>query len=152
MFESLAEEAMGRRINLLFRLTMIHVRNEMKGLGIGAGDYAFLILLFIEEGKSQDELSRLMRVDKSYTTRALAKLEKMDMVRREPDPVAHRIKRVYLTRKARGLEPEIFRIIKNWNEVLIRDIDPADCDVIRKGMDQMAGNAAAYLGLEPLGK
>lgn len=152
MFEILAKEAMGRRINLLFRLTMMHVRSEMKSLGIGAGDYAFLILLFMKEGVSQDELSQLMRVDKSYTARALAKLEKTGMVRRETDPDEHRIKRVFLTQKTRDLEPEIFQIIKNWNEVLVRDIDPAECDVIRRGMDQMAENAAAYLGLETPGK
>ena len=76
---------MGRRINLLFRLTMSYLRLEMKKLGIGAGDYTFLIILFFLPGLSQDELSRLLHVDKSYTARSVARLEKMGLVERKPD-------------------------------------------------------------------
>ena len=76
MYAEFEKMVMGKRINILFRLSMMHIRNEMKKLGFGAGDYPFIALLFFNEGLSQDELSRQMRVDKSYTARALAKIEK----------------------------------------------------------------------------
>lgn len=101
MYEGFADASMGRRIDLLFRLSMMHIRNEMKQLGFGAGDYPFIAMLFLNEGLSQDELSRQMRVDKSYTARALAKLEKSGMMERRPDPYEHRIKRVFLGQEAR---------------------------------------------------
>ncbi len=80
MYEDFIEKAIGRRVSILFRLSMSHIRREMKKLGFGAGDYPFLAILFFKEGLSQDELSRQMRVDKSYTARALVKLEKMGMI------------------------------------------------------------------------
>ena len=148
MDQSFLKEALGRRVNDLFRLSMMNFRNEMKKLGVGAGDYPFIVLLFINEGVSQDELSRRMRVDKSYTARALAKLEKTGMVERRPDPDEHRIKRVFLGRKARDIEMDFFLTIQNWHKVLGRGIDPERMAIIRSGMDQMIKNAEAYLGLE----
>ena len=140
-----AEQAMGRRINLLFRLTMRYLRLELKKLGIGAGDYPFLAILFFMPGLSQDELSRQMHVDKSYTARAIAKLEKMGLAERRPDPENHRIKRVFLTRKAKDMEPETLSVFENWHQTLIRDIDPDHLVIIRDGMDKMMENAMMCL-------
>ena len=112
MYREFAEISMGKRINLLYRLSMMNLRNEMKKLGVGVGDYAFIAFLFINEDVSQDELSRMMRVDKSYTARALARLEKLGLVERKPDPDEHRIKRVVLSEKARKMEQYFFAILK----------------------------------------
>ena len=152
MYEEFARESVGKKVNILFRLCMMHLRDEMKNLGFGAGDYPFLALLFFEEGVSQDELSRRMRVDKSYTARALAKLEKMGMVQRRPDPDEHRKKLVFLSQKSRDMETTFFAMLKNWHQVLIRDIPPDDLPVIQSGMDRMIENAEDYLGLEKIEK
>ena len=143
--QAFAEQATGRRINLLFRLTMSHLRAEMKEIGIGAGDYPFMAILFFLPGLSQDELSRQMHVDKSYTARAVAKLEKAGLVERRPDPDEHRIKRVYLTEKAVSMKDLFFNIAKDWNEILVKDIDPGDLKIIRDGMDKMMNNAMMSL-------
>jgi len=140
-----AQEAMGRRINLLYRLCMRHVRCEMKKLGIGAGDYSFLAISYFLPGLSQDELSSHMHVDKSYTARSVAKLEKMGLMERRPDPEAHRIKRVFLTQKAMDMEDEFFDILKAWNETLVKDIDPDHLKIIRDGLDKMMENARISL-------
>jgi len=150
MYEKLAQESMGKRVNILFRLCMMNIRNEMKKLGFGAGDYAFLVFLFLNEGVSQDELSRLMRVDKSYTARALAKFEKSGIVERRPDPNEHRIKRVFIGPKAREIETEFFEMLTNWNNILVKDIHTDDLAIVRTGMDRMIKNAEASLGLEEI--
>jgi DNA-binding MarR family transcriptional regulator len=150
MFSAFASESVGRRINLLFRLSMMHLRNEMKKMGVGAGDYAILFILYMEDGLSQDELSRRLRVDKSYTARAVAHLEKMGMVKRKPDPHEHRIKRVFLGNNGRDMESDFFKVAKTWHQTLVKDIDPEDLEVIRAGMDKMMANAETALGLEDL--
>ncbi len=142
---SFVEQAMGRRINLLFRISLRYLRGEMKKLGIGSGDYAFLIILFFRPGSSQDELSGLMHVDKSYTARALARLEKMGLVERKADPDEHRIKRVFLTQQSLDMEDVFFGILKNWHDVLINDIDPDHLKIIRDGLDKMMENASVSL-------
>ena len=152
MFETLVKESIGKRISILFRLSMINFRNEMKKLGFGAGDYAFLAVLFLNEGLSQDELSRRMRVDKSYTARALAKLEKGKMVERRPDPVEHRIKRVFLGERALENKINFFKIVLTWHNALVKDIEEDDLEIIRSGMDKMINNAETHLDLEETNK
>jgi DNA-binding MarR family transcriptional regulator len=148
MFKKFAPESVGRRLNFLFRISKQHLRQEMKKLGVGEGDYAFIVILFVIDGLSQDELSRQMRVDKSYTARAVAKLEKMGMLERRPDPDEHRVKRVFLTKKARDMELDIFNIAKGWHDTLVKDIDPEDLAVIQAGLDKMIENGQSALGLE----
>jgi DNA-binding MarR family transcriptional regulator len=71
------------------------------------------------------------------------------MVERRSDPYEHRIKRVFLTPKARKIEADFFNIVKKWHRVIGDGIAPEHLDIIRTGMDQMIRNAEAYLGLEP---
>ena len=148
MFLSFAGESVGRRINILFRLSMRHIRNEMKDRGVGTGDYAFMAMLFVKDGVSQDELSRQMQVDKSYTARAVAKLEKMGLVQRRPDPDEHRMKRVFLTQPARDMEDDFFNVLKGWHNTLVKDIDEPTFEVLLTGMDKMIENARASLGAD----
>ena len=150
MFQEFAAESVGRRINLLFRLSMMHIRGEMKKMGVGPGDYVILPILFLQDGLSQDELSKQMRVDKSNIARAVAKMEKMGMVERKPDPHEHRIKRVYLCQKALEMQTSFFNVLKEWHHILVKDIDPWELDVIKRGMDRMMKNAEDSLGLEEL--
>jgi len=148
IYEEFVLESLGKRVNDLFRLSMMYFRNEMKKIGFGAGDYAFIALLFVKGGLSQDELSKLMRVDKSYTARALAKLEKIGMVERRPDPEEHRIKRVCIGAKAREIESDFFNILRNWHDTIAKGIEPDHLDLFRTMMDKMISNAEVHLGLE----
>ncbi len=148
MFKKFAPESVGRKLNFLFRISKQHLRHEMKKLGVGESDYAFIAILFVMDGLSQDELSRQMRVDKSYTARAVAKLEKMGMLERRPDPDEHRIKRVFLAQKARDMELDFFNVLKGWHDMLVQDINPKDLAVIHAGMDKMIENGQSALGLE----
>ncbi|THB72935.1 MAG: MarR family transcriptional regulator [Desulfobacteraceae bacterium] len=148
MFESFAFESIPRRLVLLFRMTMKHLRLEMKEIGAGTGDYSFIAILFLKDGLSQDELSTRMQVDKSYTARAVARLEQMDLVERRPDPQEHRVKRVFLGQRAKDMKAEIFTVFKHWHDTLVRGIDPEDLPVIRQGLDQMIENACRELDLE----
>lgn len=128
---------------------MMYIRNEMKEMGFGAGDYPFIAFVFLEEGLSQDELSRRMRVDKSYTARALAKLEKMEMIERRNDPDEHRVKRVYSGKACRKMADRFFQMLMEWQLAMVEDIDSDDLKVITSGMDRMIRNAELKLGLEP---
>jgi DNA-binding MarR family transcriptional regulator len=107
-------------------------------------------MLYIQDGMSQDELSKMMRVDKSYIARAVANMEKMGMVIRKPDPHEHRIKRVYLGKNAREAEPAFFDLAKKWLDNLIKDIPSDNLIVTLNGLDQMMKNAETALGLEEM--
>ncbi len=148
MLKSFAEKSVDKRIHLLYRLTMMNIRKEMKKLGFGAGDYGFLAMLFIQDGMSQDEISNFMRVDKSNTTRAITKLEKSGIVERRPDPEEHRIRRVFLGEKAFEIKPQFIAAIKQWHNALIKNVDPDELGIVIRVLDQMQKNAEDQLNLE----
>ena len=152
MFKEFASKSIGRRVNFLFRLSMMHLRNEAKKIGLGSGDYTILFFLYTQDGLSQNDLSKRMRLDKSYIARAVASLEKMGMVTRKPDPDEHRIKRVYLDTKARKMEAAFFNLAKRWHYNLIKDIPSDELLVIEKGLDKMIKNAETDLEQEDLTK
>ncbi|WDP87601.1 MAG: MarR family transcriptional regulator [Desulfobacter sp.] len=127
---------------------MGHLRREMKKLGVGTGDYSFMAILFLKDGLSQDELSRQIRVDKSYTARAVARLEKMGLVERRPHPDAYRVKQVFLSQQARDMQAPFVQVLINWHQVLVKDIDPDDLKIIQTGLDKMMENAQADLSME----
>jgi DNA-binding MarR family transcriptional regulator len=147
MLKSFVEKSVVKRIHILYRLSMMNVRNEMKKLGFGSGDYGFLAMLFIQDGLSQDEISKQMRVDKSYTARAIAKLEKAGMVERRPDPNEHRIRRVFLGEKAFEIEPQFVDMLQQWHSTLIEGVNPDELSILCKVLDQMKVNAETHLEL-----
>jgi DNA-binding MarR family transcriptional regulator len=101
------------------RLSMLFVGREMSRLGFGPGQFFFLAELYRNEGLSQDELSRRVGVDKSNTSRALARLEKYGLIRRENASDNHRVKKIYLEPKAHEIKKEFINIQYKWNAELL---------------------------------
>jgi len=147
MLRPFEKKSIGRKIHVLFRLSMSHVRLEMEKLGIDAGGFGFLGTLFLQDGLSQDELSNKLRVNKSYTARALVKLEKKGLIKRCQDPKEHRIKRVYLAEKAFEIEPQFVEILKSWHDVMTQGIADDQLKIVRESLEQMIFNAESFLGL-----
>ena len=107
-------------------------------------NFFFLSELYCEEGLSQDELSRRVGVDKSNTSRALAKLERYGLIRRESDLKNHRVKRVYLEPKAREIKNEFIKIQEKWNTVLVAGFSEKYKNRLMSDLNNMAKNAKAY--------
>ncbi len=107
-------------------------------------------MLFIQDGMSQDELSKFLCVDKSYTARAIVKFEKSRMVEHPPDPNEHRIRRVFLEKKAFKIIPLFIGALKQWHNVLIKDVDIDELDIVRRILDQMQENAEDHLKLKKI--
>lgn len=145
MFKQLAQKSINRKFHILSKLSMQYVRQEMKKLGYDSGGYEFIAILFTQDGLSQDALSNRLRVNKSYTTRALAKLEKEHLIERKQDPDNHKIKRVFLGKKALELESRFYRILKSWHHVVTDNIDPEELERTHKTLEQMILNAESFL-------
>src|SRR5919199_6569515 len=76
-------------------------------MGVSAGTWFSLVLLAKEEGISQGELSQRFEIDPSRVTRLAKRLEREGLVLRKRDPEDHRMVRVFLTEKGRGLVEDL---------------------------------------------
>ena len=126
------------------RLSSLFMGREMSRLGFGPGQFFFLAELYRNEGLSQDELSRRVGVDKSNTSRALDKLEKFGLIRREGDSNNHRIKKIYLQPRAHEIRNEFITIQQRWNAELLNGLPPETKTELHSILKKMTANAEAF--------
>ncbi|MFB5066118.1 MAG: MarR family winged helix-turn-helix transcriptional regulator [Candidatus Wallacebacter cryptica] len=116
------DEYISRWFSILHRLSLSYVYDGLKKFNIGSGQVMFLLELYYQGGVSQEELSRLLNIDGANTTRAVRKLEQEGYVRREQNPQDRRAYQIFLTEKALALKPEIFQLIRNWEDTLLQNL------------------------------
>lgn len=104
-----------REIGALARC--IHSINDLKfrGLGLQRGQFIFLTRVVEQPGINLIELSALLRVDKTTTTKAVQKLLAAGLVARERDTADRRMWRLVPTGRALAVYP---RIIAEENRCL----------------------------------
>ena len=95
-------------------------------------EFVLLLRLYDNEGSSQDEMALSLGLDKAVITRVIANLEDEDYIRRKLDKHDRRIKRLYLTKKGKGLEDFINATIQKIVDFLLLDTDDNEKAVIAK--------------------
>jgi DNA-binding MarR family transcriptional regulator len=83
---------------------------------------AVLVPLFEEDGLRLGELAGRAGLTKQTLTTLVRRVEAQGYVERRPDPIDGRAARLYLTRKARKLEPILVRIIGTLDQIT-RELD-----------------------------
>ena len=135
----------GQWISLINRYTQIYLGKKLKPYEMGPGQAIPLGEILSGEGRSQDELSALIKIDKATTARSLAKLEDRGYIIRKADPTDNRIRRVYLTAKAKKFAPTLFVIFNAWSENLVRDFSREEKEQLLYLLERMGQNAIAML-------
>ena len=73
---------------------------QVSALGVTRAQWMVLARLARRPGCSQTELAEMMEVERATAGRLLDRLEENGLVRREPDPVDRRVRRVFPTPSA----------------------------------------------------
>ena len=139
------EKLVGRWISLINRYTQIYLSKELKPYEMGPGQGMPFVELFTNEGKSQDELSELIKIDKATTARSLAKLEDRGYIIRKTDSADNRIRRVYLTDKAKKFAPTFFAIFNAWTDTLLQNFSQEEKEQLLTFLERMGQNAITML-------
>ena len=108
----------GKYISLLHRKGSIFINRELSNYGIGSGQFMFLLELYIQDGRNQEELSERLKIDKGTTARALKKLEEQGFITRLKDECDKRSNKIYLTQKAKDVQENVYDILDEWNKKL----------------------------------
>jgi DNA-binding MarR family transcriptional regulator len=135
------EKLIGRWISIVNRYTQIYFSNELKPYEMSTGQGIPFVELFSNEGKSQDELASLIKINKATMTRSLIKLEKKGYIFRKTDPSDNRVKRVYLTDKAKNFAPTFLAIFNAWAENLVRNFSREEKEQLLSFLERMGQNA-----------
>lgn len=114
-------ENIGKYISYIYRMAQCFINKKLEPYHIGSGQYTFLLVLFREDGISQEVLSEMVKVDKATTGRAIKRLVEEEYVYRLRDPEDKRSYQIFLTDKGHLLKPILMDILKEWNHLLLQD-------------------------------
>jgi len=128
---------------LLRRLHRVFSRRleaEAGRLGGTAQQWFFLRELYERDGQTQSELARALSIERATATTALAGMERQGLVRRRTEARDRRKTLVFLTPRARALQPELFACAERVNAEALRGFAPGEVDALRQGALRMMTN------------
>lgn len=121
-------EHIGRYISQIYRKGNSFISKRLNELGIGSGQVMFLLELYRQDGRNQEELSDVLNIDKGTTARAIKKLEEQGFLIREKNIDDKRAYKVYLTDKSKELKNDIYAIMSSWEEVITSNLDKEESE------------------------
>jgi DNA-binding MarR family transcriptional regulator len=105
------------------RRTQNLFRNNLEDKFISKGLQAYIIVICDNEGAIADEITKILKVDKGTTARAIAKLEKEKYILRVQDENDKRKYKLYSTDKSKELYAKIVALYYNIAEEALNILD-----------------------------
>ena len=134
-----------QQISITYRCAMRFREDELADTGLAGCQTPYLTALYRHPSISQEELARILNVNKSSVARQLSALEDKGYIRREPSPKDKRITLVYPTDKALTLIERIFACYSSWNSYLTQDFDEEEKVMLSRLMVRIAKRAEDYV-------
>lgn len=134
------------RLAHLVRDTARALTRELQELlvahGVPFGHWAFLRILWEQDGLSQKELSDQAGVMEPTTYAAMRAMEAQGYILRSQTPGNRKNVYVHLTRKGRALKPKLVPLAEQVNQMAGRGLARADLQVTRNTLLAMLENLA----------
>ena len=108
----------GRYVSQMYRKGNAYIGKQLSDIGVGSGQFMFLLELYRKDGRSQEELSEILSIDKGTTARAIKKLEDDGFLYRERDENDKRAYKIYLTDKGNDAKQPILDALKSWEDII----------------------------------
>lgn len=130
----------GKYISQIYRKGRIFIGKGLEEYNIGQGQFMFLLELYIEDGRNQEELAEVVKIDKGTTARAIKKLEENGLIRREKDENDKRSNRVYLTEEGKNIKDDIFEVLNQWDKKMSEHLDEEERELMIKLLKKVCLN------------
>jgi DNA-binding MarR family transcriptional regulator len=137
----------GQSLGYLVRDTYRSFTRELEAriseAGVSIGQWYFLRALWEEDGLTQRELSRRVRMMEPTTVTAVNAMERRGLVRRDRDPEDRRKIRVLLTPKGRDLQGRLLPCAKSVNEMAAAGLSEDEVATLRHLLGRVRRNLGA---------
>jgi DNA-binding MarR family transcriptional regulator len=115
----------------IYRSQLAYMTKELEAYRVGSGQFEFLLLLYHEDGVSQETLAKMLKVSKATSARAIQSLENEGYVYRERDENDLRAYRVYLTEKGKEMRNIIFKKLTSFIDIIFSDFTFEEKEIFR---------------------
>lgn len=135
----------GAMISITARGYFIFLNDRLRPLGLTAGQFPVLMLLYREQNITQETLVRHYRLDKGTIARSVRKLEEAGYIRRIVDPGNRRAVRLFLTGNGERVAPRMQAISREWEAMIRSGLSAEENAVLQTLMHTVAGNSYALM-------
>jgi len=104
----------------------------------------YVLYICKNPGISQDQLARIIFINKSNVTRQLASLEENGYILRKTCDSDKRVIEVYPTQKAADILPKVRQVFKDWNDYITEDLTGEEKDVLNSLLERVTEKAMQY--------
>lgn len=141
-----SESILGYRFSRLHRLQLALCRDDIQNAGLLPSQCPLIVKLVHEKDQvTQDQLSKLVMLDKGTTARTVRELERNGFLRRRPNPENRRQNLLSATPKAHVAAQHIHDSLSRAADVFLKDFAPEDRNLVRELIDRMIENAERAL-------
>ncbi len=130
-----------KMLNNISRSQGIYRRSRISAEDLPSGQYAFVLAICREPGRSQEELARELCINKSTVARHLTSLEEKGYISRTPQPCDKRQFSVYPTEKMLSVYPEIRQVSGEWMTLLSEGIPEEELEIFNSVLERMQERA-----------
>ena len=132
-----------REIGIIARALDSIANIEFRDLELARGQYLYLVRIGEHPGIIQEELSDLLKVDRSTVARSVKKLADKGLIRELTDPSNQKIKKWILTEKGQALYPFILAEHAYSEKAALKGFSQAEILQLEKWLAKMSENVAA---------
>lgn len=134
-----------KSLNRISRCQATYRSEKLKAEGICACHHAFILIISKNPGRSQEEITREICLNKSTVARALTHLEKYGYITRTSNPDDKRQFLVYPTDKMLKILPEVKTISVEWNSFITEGISKEELEIFHSVLHRMESKAKSIV-------
>lgn len=131
-------------ISILYRSTQKYYDQMLQSISLTYAQLPILILIYENEGISQQQIAQDGGYDKGTITKQVQKLEEMGYIRVQPSKKDKRAKELYTTAKARGIMSKVYAIRTSWWRHISSSIPKEDMAAFSSFYKNMATSAKEF--------
>lgn len=138
------QESIGYLLAANARLVQRDMTACLAQLGVAHAQWSIMLALWAGDGLTQRDLSRRVAIEEATLARALVRMEKEGLVRRERDRADGRQMLVFLTEKSERLQDQLIPIAFSVQEQATASLSESERATLASLLQKMLGSNRRY--------
>ena len=141
------ENSLGMLLDWASQFMRLELNRKFTAAGLQATSeqWKILIILWFEDGLTQQQLAQKTNKNKVSVVKLVDGLERRGLVNRRPDPKDRRINRIFLTPRGKTIQGKMIKLAKQNLDQAATDIDSAEMATCKKVLKQIISNMKGNL-------
>jgi DNA-binding MarR family transcriptional regulator len=143
------DDNLGYLLNRAARLIGQMFSRRLERHGVALAQWAILLFLYAEDGRTQRELARVVAIEPPTVARTIDRMVRDGLVGREPHPRDGRATRIRLTPRGLALREQLVAESIAANQIAARVLSPGELETLKTLLRRVVAGLTAEDGQPP---